>query len=96
MTTIKSHKLKLVEGNEATKNRVYEYRGGTIKSRVRSHDYRNKSHPGYEWDYSLPGGFGGSTHKRSNAVFFIDFEIAKRENNTVELDRLKAIIRMGK
>lgn len=39
----------LIEGNAATKWRVFRYRGHFFTSEVRSHDARRHSHPGYVW-----------------------------------------------
>ena len=50
------HKMILVEGNQATNRRKFSYRGHFIWSQVRSHDFRNKSHPGYNWSVEMADG----------------------------------------
>ena len=74
------HPMKLIEGNEATRVRVYSYRGHRIVSRARSGDARNKAHPGYDWHVELKDGSGfrivllGGRPTRANAKLRIDRE----------------------
>jgi hypothetical protein len=51
-----SNKMVLIEGNSATRKRKFLYRGHFILSRSKTRDFRNKSHPGYDWEVEFADG----------------------------------------